>query len=105
MLFRSQLLSETRVSEAPAFLFAQFMRIHSCPAIGGGFFIPLDAYSVTKVTQIKWYRVCVCVCLFSLTPGMGIWGCSRLSTTAHYDLPHALAEAWFCQLQIVSVTM
>jgi hypothetical protein len=28
-------------------------------------------------------------------------GCSRLSTAADYDLPHALAGAQFCQLQIV----
>jgi hypothetical protein len=26
-----------------------------------------------------------------------------LSVVADYDLPRALAEAWFCQLQIVSV--
>jgi hypothetical protein len=28
-----------------------------------------------------------------------------LSTAADYDLPHALARAWFCQLQVVSVTV
>ena len=30
---------------------------------------------------------------------MGTWGCFA---AADYDLPHALAEVWFCQLQIVS---
>jgi hypothetical protein len=29
-------------------------------------------------------------------------GLLKLSTAADCDLPHALVEAWFCQLQIVS---
>jgi hypothetical protein len=33
-----------------------------------------------------------------------MWGCFGLSAAADYDLPPALAEAWFCQLQIVPVT-
>jgi len=32
-----------------------------------------------------------------LIPGAGMWGCFGLSTAADQDLPHALAEAWFCQ--------
>jgi hypothetical protein len=32
-----------------------------------------------------------------------MWGYFRLSAAADYDLPHALVEMWFCQLQIVSV--
>ena len=42
-------------------------------------------------------RICFC-----FNPRCGIWGCFRLSTAADYDLPHALARALFCQLQIVS---
>jgi hypothetical protein len=34
-----------------------------------------------------------------------MWGCVALSAAADYDLSHALAEAWFCQLQRVSVIM
>jgi hypothetical protein len=33
-----------------------------------------------------------------------IWGCFRLTTEADNDLLCALAEAWFCQLQKVSIT-
>ena len=33
---------------------------------------------------------------------MGIWGCFGLYGAADYDLPSALAEARFCQLQVVS---
>jgi hypothetical protein len=29
-----------------------------------------------------------------------MWGRFRLSEEADYDLPHALAEAWFGQLQM-----
>ena len=32
-----------------------------------------------------------------------MWGCIELSIALDYDLPHALAVMWFCQLQIVSV--
>jgi hypothetical protein len=42
---------------------------------------------------------------FCFNPRCGIWGSFRLSTTADYDLPHALAGTWFCQLQIVSATV
>ena len=31
-----------------------------------------------------------------------MWGCCRQSAAADHDLPRALAEAWFCQLQIIS---
>jgi hypothetical protein len=42
----------------------------------------------------------------SFNPRYGIWGCFRLSTTsADYDLPHAVAGLWFCQQQIVSATV
>ena len=34
-----------------------------------------------------------------LIPGVGMRGCVGLSEAADYDLSHALAEAWFCQLQ------
>jgi hypothetical protein len=56
--------------------------------------------SVYLKTQ-KYYRECV----FILIPGEEIWGCLGPSTAADYDLPCALAEAWFGQLQIVSVTV
>ena len=36
---------------------------------------------------------------FPLVLGMGVG-----LLPSSYDLPHALAEAWLCQLQIVSVT-
>jgi hypothetical protein len=35
-------------------------------------------------------------------PVIRMWGCFALSEVADYDLPGALAQAWFCQLQIVS---
>jgi hypothetical protein len=38
--------------------------------------------------------------VFVLIPDVGIWGCFK---AADYDLPHVLAEVWFCQLKIVSV--
>ena len=41
-------------------------------------------------------RICF---VFVLIPATGIWGCFP---AADYDLPPALAEAWFCQLHIVS---
>ena len=45
-------------------------------------------------------------CVFVLIHGTGVCvlgaGGPRLSTAADYDLPRALAEVWFCQLQIVS---
>jgi hypothetical protein len=65
--------------------------------------------------------VCVCVCVYwqfwlgSLKTQKsyknmslffsrwGIWGWARLFRAADYDLHHALVEAWFCQMQIVSV--
>lgn len=60
---------DTRVSEAPASLFSNFVRIHSSPLIQGGLQqhpFPVDTYSV----DIKWYRVyiyifhvCICVCV------------------------------------------
>jgi hypothetical protein len=40
---------------------------------------------------------------FQFNPRCGIQDCFRLSTAADCDLPHALAEAWFYQLQMVSV--
>jgi hypothetical protein len=33
--------------------------------------------------------------VFVLIPGIGMWGCFRLSTAADYSLPHARAEACF----------
>ena len=40
-------------------------------------------------------------CAFILIPGVG--RDVRLPVAADYDLPRALAEAWFCQLQVISV--
>jgi hypothetical protein len=34
-----------------------------------------------------------------------MWGFFRLSEAADYDLPHALVEAWFCQLKIAFANM
>jgi hypothetical protein len=39
---------------------------------------------------------------FILILGVGIWGCFGLTAVADYDLPHALAKAWYCQEQMVS---
>jgi hypothetical protein len=41
----------------------------------------------------------ICFCFNSWCKDMG------LLKAADYDLPHALAEAWFCQLQIVSANV
>lgn len=38
-------------------------------------------------------------------PRCGIQGCFRLSLASDYDLPHALAETRFCQLQTASVNV
>lgn len=45
-------------------------------------------------TEILWEYV-----LF-LIQGVELWGCLKVGD---YGLPHALAGAWFCQLQIISV--
>ena len=37
-----------------------------------------------------------------LIPATETWSCSGLPAGADCDLPHALAEACFCQLQIIS---
>lgn len=34
-----------------------------------------------------------------------MWGCFGLTAAADCDVPHALAEAWFCQLQTVSANV
>jgi hypothetical protein len=38
----------------------------------------------------------------SVTPGVGMWGCFSLSIAVDYNLPHALVEARFCYLQVIS---
>ena len=54
-----------------------------------------------NISFFEKHRNIVRIC-FHFNPSCGIWRCFRLSTAADYDLPHALAWAWFCQLQIVS---
>lgn len=34
-----------------------------------------------------------------------MWGCFGLTAAADCDVPHVLAEAWFCQLQVFSMTV
>jgi hypothetical protein len=50
----------------------------------------------------KRHRNIIKMCAFVLIPGVGMWGCFALFEATHYDSPRALAEVWFCQLQIVS---
>ena len=54
----------------------------------------------TRTTTTKKPTEILLKSVFILIPGVGVWGCFRLSATA--DLPHTVAGAWFCQLQIVS---
>lgn len=42
---------------------------------------------------------------FNLILMCGDVGCFGLTAAADYDVPHALAEARFCQLQIVSANV
>jgi hypothetical protein len=62
------------------------------------------AYSNRNFGFFKKHRNIIKVC-FRFNPRFisKIWGCFGLSTEGENDLPLALLEAWFCQLQIVSV--
>ena len=59
----------------------------------------------TSLKNKQWTLVRIFVSLkthkYCKTPRCGTWGCFRLSIAADYDLPCALTEAWFCQLQVV----
>jgi hypothetical protein len=46
------------------------------------------------LASLKKYTEILQEYVFILIPGVGIWGCCRLSTAADYDLPRALAGAW-----------
>lgn len=43
--------------------------------------------------------------MFSFDPRCGVWGCFRLFRAADCESTRALAGMWFCQLQVVSVTV